>query len=336
MSDYHICMLGPSRCGKTTLLASLISEFMEISEDVSRNDSEYIKLSPQGDTKGRINKSIAEIKTSSEEGEFLRSVLRGTTDHNVFDVNMSYQKKAIINSDPNFKMHFHDFPGAWIPNGDSRLEDVKFNEAHVLIMPVDASLIFEAARPKHKASAKMQLELESLHDVAKVWANARRNAKSHPGLFIIAPIKCETYFNDNLPVGLKKDSSSELRRKVQVYFKDIVDTVHEINPETEAWYLPVDTMGCCFISDKEWIQSDDYGVQLQAKYKIPPGMRWTPFGPAQVMVKILEYIINDDEKNKGLLDRILDFVGWNTDLGKKVRKMQAACCDKYSRGCKLW
>lgn len=338
MSDYHICMLGPSRSGKTTLLASVINDFMKLSEDISQKDDEYLKLVPKGETKARVNKSIDAIKISTQNGEFVGSGLAGTVDHTIFDVDLSYQKKALINSDPDFKLHFHDFPGGWIKTGDGRMNDVKFEQAHILLMPVDASLMFEAARPPHKASAAMQLELESLLEVAKAWAHARKADKDHPGLFILVPVKCETYFNDNLPVGLNIDNSSLLKKKVlDDYFKEIIGEIHKINPATQALYMPVDTIGCCFINDRKWKPSEEYGYQLWAQYKIPDGMKWTPFGSAHIMLKIIEYLINDNERNKGFFDKLLDFVGWNTDLGKKVRKMRGSdSCAKYTRGHELW
>lgn len=329
-------MLGPSRCGKTTLLASIINEFMELSEEVSKKDDEYIKLKPVGETRGRINKSIDAIKVSTRDGEFVRAGLEGTQDHTVFNLDMAYQKKSVLNSDPDFSLHFHDFPGGWIAQDHPGLKDVQFDKAQILLMPVDASLIFEASRPKQKASVAMQLELESLKNVAKAWANARKNDKGHPGLFVLAPVKCETYFNDNLPVGLKRDCSKDLKKKVGGYFAELVTALHDISPQISAWYMPVDTIGCCFINQKEWVPSEAYGEELKAQFKIPTGLSWTPFGPAQVMLKILEYLINDNEANKGMLDRLLTWVGWNTDLGKKLKTMQNACDQKYKRDRKLW
>lgn len=328
-------MLGPSRCGKTTLLASIVHEFMELSEKISLRDTEFIKLSPKGDTRGRINLSIDAISASTSEGEFIGGALEGTQDHSIYDLELSYQKKSVINSDPNFKLHFHDFPGGWLGTGDKRLDDVKFREAEILLMPIDASLVFEAVRTSHKASANMQLELRNLEEVAKAWANARREYKNHPGLFILAPVKCETYFNDNLPVGLKKDSSRELKKKMDQFFGKLVKTVKGISPETQILYMPVDTIGCCFINDREWIPSPKYGSELQVKYKIPYGLEWTPHGPAQIMLKIIEYLINDYQDNQGWLDRLLSFMGWNTDFGSKIRKMQAEMGPRYKRQIEL-
>lgn len=328
-------MLGPRRCGKTTLLASMVNEFMKISEEVSKKDSEYIKMVPRDATKGRINSSISAIKVSTSEGDFVTPQLSGTDVHTVYNFDIAYLDKSKEITDPDFKIYFHDFPGEWLRTDHDGLKKVPFGSSDILIMAVDASLIYEAVRTKHKAWAAMQLETENLLEVAKRWAAARKQDKEHPGLFILAPIKCETYYNDNLPIGLRVDNSEKLFNKITPLYNELIIAIKEISPETKLLYMPVDTIGCCFLNNKDWIESGPDGIEFVAQYKIPRGYTWTPFGPANVMLQILEYIIDNNNANKGWWDTILDFIGWNTDLGKKLRKMQDASNKNYQRSKKL-
>lgn len=332
--DYHICLLGPTRCGKTTLLAAAVEEFMKFSEEVSRKDAEYIKIVPRNRAKGLINASIDVIKASTRMGEFYTQALEGTTDHTVYDFDVAYVEKKDDITTPNFSFHFHDFPGDWIKNDDERFKKIKFSEAQVLIMPVDASLIYEAVRPRHQALAASELQIASLMEVAKRWAQGRRADADHPGLFILAPVKCESYHNDNLPIGRGKDNSREMRDKIMFHFGELVKEIKAISPNTWCWYMPVDTVGCCFLNDKDWIKGEN-GMQFVAQYKIPQGHSWTPLGPTNIMLEIMEYLVAMNDKDKSWWETIKGWIGWDPDLVEKMKKMRAASDKKYKRGREL-
>ncbi len=339
MNAYHIWMMGPSRSGKTTLLASIIYDFKRISEEASRNDDCVLKLQAIGDTYSRINSRIDKIQAATYDGCFDTGCLEGTQDHEVFRVGLDYQKKAIPLFEPKFEMHFHDFPGGWLSQPE-KIDKTNYNEAEVLIIPIDSSLVFEAVTAREKSSAATQLELASLKDTARIWANMRKE-KKRGGLLLFVPVKCETYFNDHAKLGLQKDQSQALHDKLfsNQFFRPVKETIRDIYPEITAWYLPVDTVGCCYISRKKWIQSPEYGSELSLRYTIPSGAYWKPYGPANIMLHIIEYVISQQVSNNTWFDFLIDGLGWRTKLNENINRMKAVCKNTsipYSRGYKLW
>lgn len=339
MSIYNIWMMGPSRSGKTTLIASIINDFMRISEEANKKSDSVLKLQAMGDTYGRISDRIDSIQTATYDGSFDTGCLAGTQDHEIFKTGISYQKKAIPIFEPAIEINFHDFPGGWLSNPDKR-QQLDFHNAEVLIIPIDSSLVFEAQMDNEKQAAIKQLELTSLLDTAKIWANQRKEQK-RGGLLLFVPVKCETYFNDHAKLGLEKNNARALHDKIfsDQFFKNIKDTVRNIYPDITAWYLPVDTVGCCFISRKRWNPSEKFGKELNLRYTIPSGSHWTPYGPAQIMLKILDFIITRHEMDKSFMDDLFEKMGWRTNIAKNLERMKAVCQSDavpYQRGQKIW
>lgn len=331
--------MGPSRAGKTTLLASIINDFKLISEEASRNDDSLLKLQALEGTYAKLNSRIDRIKAATFEGSFDTGCLEGTQDHEVFKVGLDYQKKALAVFEPKFEIHFHDFPGGWLSQPDM-IGKFSYNDAEVLVIPIDSSLVFEAVTARESASAIEQLELTSLQHVAEIWANQRK-AKDRGGLLLFVPVKCETYFNDHTKLGLQKDQSESLHDKLfsNKYFYFIKEAVHDIYPDISAWYLPVDTVGCCFISRKKWIPSQNYGCELNLRYTIPSGSHWKPYGPAQIMLHILEFLISQENKDRSFFEDILENIGLRTNLNDNLNRMRSVYHKDsvpYTRGHKLW
>lgn len=114
MSVYNIWMMGPSRSGKTTLVASMIDEFMRIAEEATKKNDSLLKLQPLGETYERINDRIGSIRTATLDGYFNTGCLAGTQEHEIFEVGLDYQKKGLSMFEPKIELRFHDFPGTWL------------------------------------------------------------------------------------------------------------------------------------------------------------------------------------------------------------------------------
>lgn len=340
MTIYNIWMMGPSRSGKTTLIASIIDDFMRISEEVSQKSDSVLKLQALDDTYPRISGRIDSIKAATYNGSFDTGCLEGTQDHEIFKTGINYQKKALPFFEPEIEIHFHDFPGGWLSNPEKR-QEMDFHNAEILIIPIDSPLVFQAKDEGEKLAAIKQLELGSLLDTAKIWANQRKEVK-RGGLLLFVPVKCETYFNDHAKLGLQQDNNARmLHDKIfsDPFFRNIKETVRNIYPEISAWYLPVDTVGCCYITRRTWRPSTKFGKELIVRYAIPSGSCWTPYGPAQIMLRILDFIVERREMDKSHIGRVIDKLGWRTNILKNLERMKIICQSDavpYQRGRKIW
>ncbi len=338
MNTYNICMMGPSRTGKTTLLASLIHEFETITEKEYQGGFDRLSIKAAGETFGRIGSRINQIEIATLNGSFDSGCLDGTQNHEVFELSIKPNTNIIDKIVHDYKFKFHDFPGDWI-NDPDKIEFTGLLESEVMLLPIDSSLIMEAITIKEKEAAAMQLTIHQVKDVVKTWAKQRN--KAGRGLFILAPLKCETYFKDNLALGPMQDKSLMLREKVlsNEFFGKVITVLKSEFPDIESWYMPIDTIGCCYLNRKKWTASNNPNVlqELQATYTIPNGKKWTPFGPAHIMFKLLNFWAEHEEQTSSIFGRLGKKLGVLTVLNKEVQKLQESTksTKKYSRSVKI-
>ena len=92
------------------------------------------------------------------------------------------------------------------------------------------------------------------------------------------------------------DRSNELFKKVtgEYYNEVLAELKHD--PDVTGVYMPVNTVGCCYLSAPNW---GDEG-QLLGDYVIPPGRgkdKWAPHGPVNIMLEICKLMASGFEKH---------------------------------------
>ena len=287
MDTYEICMLGPSHSGKTTLLASMIRDFENITDSIYKKNKRRWELRAKGTTYARTEDCINVLETGIRNGEFASECLPGTSTHDTYELEIKYNSILDQWFSPDIGLQFHDFPGGWI-NDPKRMEAVNFNKAEIFLLPVDATLLMEPISASERVAAARQLSIHQISNVVKRWAETRRDDNQR-GLFIIAPLKCETYFPPK--TSILEDKSQELFKRIRSedYFGQMIEYLKETCPQIERCYMPIDTVGCCFITRKNW-KDDKQGKLLEVTYRVPTGKQWSPYGPARIMFKILHHV----------------------------------------------
>lgn len=278
---YNIGFLGPSRIGKTTLTAAMVEEFKRFSHRISQIDSRYLKLSSIDSlTMSRLSERINDLKGGIQKGEFVTGTLTGTSTHEIFKLRFEEGKEKSFQQD----FSLHDFPGGWI-NDPVKIQELNLASWDVLILPIDAAIIMESVETAHKKKARISLCIDQVEGLLTDWVQTRTS----PGLCILAPVKCETYFTSPKISSILSDKSQQLYNKItHEYYKETLEIIHRAS-NVDCLYMPVNTVGCCYLKRPTWTASGE----LEGVYAISPepGMNcWKPYGPSYIMLEICVFI----------------------------------------------
>jgi hypothetical protein len=168
-----------------------------------------------------------------------------------------------------------------------------FRESQALIVPIDAAILMEATRPKQKRAAPSILAVAQVEQVAMEWATHCNSADHRPALLVLAPVKCEAYFDDN---GGRFDKSEELFVEVQRTYRPVLDAVRgefeRGSTRLQILYAPVDTFGCVEFTKPYWSEADaPGGYEFSADYRIRDSGHIQPLGGADIMSAVCRNVL---------------------------------------------
>ena len=355
---FKVSIVGPSRVGKTSLIAALLA-----------NAEKYLEGSPVTlkptslATEKRLSHHQRELEGSILAGEIESKLggLSGTQEANVFELKLS----TIADSSLGMNIHLLDFPGGWIDPGKRTKELSEewdkckkwIGESSILMIPIDATILMESETSKHRASIPTILGTPEVKSVVKEWAKARReHAHKDPALLILCPVKCETYFNDN---GGMRNASRKLLDEVRSVYQGIIDVAIAEEPACRIMYCPIDTLGCVEVKSARWQESDGNGLELEVFYKFRYAKKIKPKAIESLLISISKQLVSkiqeeeaskttnleneaknaddlaavksSEAKNAGFFDKVSD---WFNDKGWNYREREAsrACQDAKSKG----
>lgn len=315
--EFRVAIVGPRRVGKTSLITALLSESQKLLAGTP------VSIAPVGTTEARIAQHKNDLRGALLAGEFHPGALGGTQAPFTFTLAMTVNKTGIV-------WAILDYPGGWL---DSRTRGSEnegewercrrwIADSPVLLLPVDASVLMEATLRREKVTAQHLLQIGQTEELAREWAKGRAVAKQ-PGLMILAPVKCESYFNDN---GGLIDNKEDLFRRVVQSYKPVIDAVRQEMAGTmglSIQYHPVDTFGCVELQSAEWRPVEGSGdaapLLFSATYIVRPPGEPTPKGAGGILISICRQIVEaQSSKNRGFLAEL-----WAWLTGSKRRLRQA-------------
>ena len=197
--SYKVALLGPTRSGKTSLISSALAESQEFLIGTQAN------FSAEGSTLKRIQENRQEIDGALSAGSFDPGALAGSQDVTIYELSLSVGKSSL-------PIQILDYPGGWLTDNTSEFKYVRdwIKECNILILPVDAVVAMECRGIDQTKAAFHRLNIAAIEDTALEWARERVGRRS-PGIILLVPVKCESYFSDN---GGRRDQSTELRNCV--------------------------------------------------------------------------------------------------------------------------
>lgn len=242
--EFRFTLLGSRGAGKTTLISCILRE-------ARRMLPTGVSLSPDDPTQARIARCENDLNGSIDAREFRPGAMAPGMD--VVEYRMSLNV-----DDHRLKFAVLDYPGGWL-NPEFRPVGADWNrveawmlESSAIVIPIDAAALMSAEGQKGHAGAYTKLEIATVNELTTKWAAARA-AKKLPSLLLLAPLRCESYFDDN---GGKTDRSDELFRNFNQKYRQVMDDVkHQFRNDPALLHLeyhPIDTIGCVELESYEW------------------------------------------------------------------------------------
>jgi hypothetical protein len=251
--QYRIGIVGPTRVGKTSLIASILKDAQRLLEGTP------VRIEP-GDTKTsrRLQKTQNELAGSLIARKFNPGAVSGTRESFEYSLKMGHELEPDA-----LEFKILDFPGGWL-DPSSRPENraqawqeclASLHQSTVLIIPVESTVLMEASTKRQQRHIPGTLTIAAVEEVARDWAKTQHalaqssDTPSTPPLVIFSPIKCESYFSDN---GGKRDLSNELFHRVRNTYASVIKAIQAEAPEADIFYAPVDTVGCVEVTRADW------------------------------------------------------------------------------------
>ena len=277
--EYRIGLLAPSRVGKSTLIASLLTEGQQMLAD-----SSVALRTADGHTTNRLAATHNMVTGALKARVFEPKVVPPTSDPSYFRLLLEPRGQDLP-----IRFEILDYPGGWLERSPEGADQAKWTECEhfladcsVLIVPVDSVLLMDAGED-HAHLLASHLAVFQIMQILQQWAKNRRERPAEPALVVLCPVKCETYLSDS---GSLQNHAGELRERVIEQFSEVLGVVREAAPHAMIRYLPIDTFGCVELVSARWQPHEEAagGVMLMPKYRVRP--------PAQIARKGLDDLIS--------------------------------------------
>lgn len=243
MSTINVVMIGASRSGKTSILASMLGNMknQEIAQHFifrENNALEYNNLSNKEKEDIRLLDIICSMKDLVNPNIAGKSVpkmasLFGT------DAMFTYKFKLESRTQSNneLEIHFTDVPGENCVNTAIAYDEYisKVKDSQILVVSVDVpSMMYAKLHHKAKLNVGMNLPDEVNEAVQKLGMNF-----NDPNLFkmvVFVPIKCEYWAHNN--------QMDEVYAEIKEIYENAIATIKHYS-NIRSFILPVETIGGC-------------------------------------------------------------------------------------------
>jgi hypothetical protein len=308
----RVALVGPSRVGKTTLLTAILSE----TERLLAGTPVSVVVDEQTDT--RVRRNRRDLRRAIELREFDAAALAGNRA-------VSHYRVALVVSgstpgggtDVEVPFYVLDYPGGWLdPERRGRSSEAREQwpqcQAHIrnsvmLLVPIDSAVLMEASTPTQRAAVLDLLALEDVERMGREWAKSRNasQGRDEPAVLVLAPLKCEKYFDDN---GGRGRRAAELRQRVRERYSDLISIVREETTKralpVRFVYAPVDTYGCAELMEARWTDEGGDHLEFTAHYAFrgqPPQLSVKAAGT--VMQELCRCVMEGRERLEALQER---------------------------------
>ncbi len=286
-NTFKIGIVGPTRVGKTSLIASILNDAKSLLA------GSPVSMSANGTkTERRVAQHHKELSGSIRAGEFHPGAVSGTEESFKYELSLD-----LGNSSQGIKFALLDYPGGWIDSSrrpeerQTEWEACKnwMKDSSVLIVPVESAVMMEASSSHHRRAVPFILNTYDIEQVARAWAKDRSAKPNEPALIIFCPVKCESYFADN---GGLNDSSLPLFHAFEDHYRDVLKAVKEEAPQAKVVYAPVDTVGCVEIVKANWSASQNpEDVVFSADYRVRRPGQQTVKGAGDLLIALCRHMV---------------------------------------------
>ncbi len=284
---FKIGIVGPSRVGKTSLIASILNDAHKLLAGTPAS------IQPFGTkTERRIAQHHKELSGSLRAGEFNPGAVSGTEESFAYELRMDHGVGS-------YGIHFNllDFPGGWLDSSRRPVErETEWQycqkwlaESTVLIIPVESAVMMEATTSIEKRAVPYILNTYDIEQVVRQWAKGRATTPNQPALLMFCPVKCESYFDDN---GGLKDLSADLLAEFEDYYLDVLKAALSEFPSVKIVYAPVDTVGCVEIVKSSWEGTKPDDMSFSAHYRVRKPSQLSVKGADAVLINLSRHLMS--------------------------------------------
>lgn len=278
----NMTMLGPSRVGKSSLLAMMYREIRKL--DIS------FSINPDDQTADLLDAAYEELTGVLDEKKYteIKKGMIGTENFIEHKFEVGFENTNA------FSLVFHDFRGgAMMKNGDDLKElRQRISWSHVIFNVLDAVAMMECDVPRD--------DVLNGHDRCVTQLDkSLTDGEKYMIIFVL--VKCEKY--------MKKDADrDELLKRFEERHEAVlrlIDKRNSVNNQIAALVIPVKTLGCV-----EFARVGDDGNFVFVR----KGDGFKPEDVDQPLRYALSFALNHVESNRTMFENVLN---WFTGYGKR-------------------
>ena len=255
----NVVMLGASRSGKTSILASMLNNVRNPHADNNvnkhfyvRDVSDYAGLDdPEVQEAVELQANVdgmQELLNPPVQGKYVPKMtnLIGTKVSFTYAFDVTTKLNNLL-SDQKITINFHDIPGEYCSNAKFSMVEDEIRKAQLLIVAVDVpSLMYAKETGKQSLNTVMNcpnevydaVQLLGIDCCSHIEDENRRNQElaNLLRMVIFVPIKCEYWLQN----GQREEINKEIRR----VYANTIDRCEKYD-NVQALILPVETIGSC-------------------------------------------------------------------------------------------
>ncbi len=279
-TQIKITMIGSSGVGKTSLLAAMYEKHKSIDN--------LLNLNPNVETELILGDTLKALKTMANQPKPIDGI-ENDNDSKRYVFNIGRQRNQDLS------LIFQDYPGGWLSDLKNKQNIIEFiNESYVVIIAIDTIALM------HNMGKWNDL-VNDPTSIINIFKETYKNLEEDDRrLVILAPVKCETYMED------EKGIKAKILRQT---YKQIIDFFRESLPQKIAVVLtPVQTLGCVRLTDIQEVIGQDGSLKPQYTLeKTTPGAQYSPSGGDLPLKYILRFFLKlylDNQRNQPLPERL--------------------------------
>ncbi|MDW8244788.1 MAG: hypothetical protein RMJ88_16390 [Thermogemmata sp.] len=296
--EINMIMLGPSRVGKSSLLATMYREVNKLQSD--------FEISPVGETHDRLDEAYHNLRRVIDQPVFapVEDLLKGTTDfiEHRFQVKFRQAKE--------FDLVFHDFRGgAMMQSGrDMEILRKKVARSHVIFNVLDAVSLMEVD--------PILSDERNGHDrVRQLLTDALKPGEKY--MIVFALVKCETYLKTARSRTRLIDRFEERHAPVL----RLIDRLVMSGTEVVGLLIPTITLGC--VEFKEIDSQGNYVFERNHK-------DFEPRDVDQPLRYGLSFALNHVDENRWIFEHIWRHItGTGPAFGQALRNFRKQAKKDY-------
>ena len=279
----QVMMVGGRRCGKTSVLAAMKSNFEEqfAETDLTMSYTDVDTL------------SVLEEKNNEMKEYFLGSANRTfSPDSNPTAEMIKYSLSVgIKDRRENMQVDFLDYPGEWLTDKEHKkllLENMK--KSQVLMIAIDTPHMMEEGGAYNRRR-------NFCHEIGEMIKMALEQSHPQRMLVLFVPLKCERYLNDH-------EMDSVITATMKSY-EELIRYLKKYPVRYEVAVTPIFTLGNAQFSRFERENGEikinpQFGTPEKAIYCFPntSSTKPEPKYCEQPLVYLLAYLMYSSERNK--------------------------------------